>query len=404
MNQCIEYIFQEELHKKLFEDLKQIKNILEKKNYLNNNNFFLIEKYIYDFSHQKSGLIKQIINLMLEAESKASGSFYEILTNLIKNNFDIKFDVSNIKSTLTIEDIQDLFVFNNIENHTIKSMLFDAVKTAGFNGKIIVERSNDMMLEKSNGCTFFVSNIDTKFFGKYQKIRVCLIDGFIESVAEINQLFESFHASQETLLLFYRGAAEEVLQTISVNWSRNTLKVIPILVPFDLKGMNMLNDLAIACCTDVVSSLKGQLISTIKHEMCTVVDYVEVFGNKIMISKKGNKNNIQQHVNNLTKKRNDSIDDVADLYNERIKMLSTNLVICRVKDDIFYLQNRQKIDKFLRSYKNLIDDGWVEVDGKKMLKTTANIAQSYLLIIKNQIDNIGCVLNLVDIKGKNDRA
>jgi len=61
-------------------------------------------------------------------------------------------------------------------------------------------------------------------------------------------------------------------------------------------------------------------------------------------------------------------------------------------DDIFYLSNRQKIDKFLRSYRNFISNGVIEVNGQKMLTSTAKEIISFVPVIYERLNELGCVL------------
>jgi FtsZ-binding cell division protein ZapB len=187
--------------------------------------------------------------------------------------------------------------------------------------------------------------------------------------------------------------SDDVINTLVVNWKRGTLKAVPIIVPFDLMGINMLNDISVVCNCDVVSSLKGQIISAIKYTDIAYVDSIDVSNNKISITNKNNQQNVKLHIESLRNKRNELIDDIAHLYDERIKSLLGSMVIVNLSDDILYLRDRQRIDNVLRAFSQMLEFGIAELDSKeKILVSTVKTVNDYLPIIKNRLNELGVII------------
>jgi hypothetical protein len=401
---CSEYAFQYEIQKDLIDLFKQIKILVSEENILQTKSFSQIENLLVSYkekSNIKNVLYKYVINLAIEAEIKSAGAFIEVFKFLQNYIFDQKslnlmqetIDLHQNKKT-NLKDLEWLLEYFKFDLK-LKTILFDTISLSGFNGKILVEKGNDKfktIIEKINGFVFDLPMKDTKYFGNYANPRLIMIDGFVENVSEIHVLLEKSSESKECLIVFHRGMSDDVLNTLSVNWNRGTLRVVPVQVPYDLEGMNTLNDLAVISLSDVVSSLKGQLISSIRYEDLTSVDRLEITNNKIILINKKCDKQVKTHVQELLNKRSKVHDEIVSFYDKRIKTLSSNLVTIKLCDDIFYLSNRQKIDKFLRSYRNFISSGVIEFNDQKMLTATAQEIVNFVPVIYERLNEIGCVL------------
>ena len=71
----------------------------------------------------------------------------------------------------------------------------------------------------------------------------------------------------------------------------------------------------------------------------------------------------------------EKVDDVAHLFDVRIKALSPNHVVIRLSDDKDFVTAAQSIDYALRAVKSLVDHGSIIVGGKQTLTTTAIAAE-----------------------------
>jgi hypothetical protein len=163
--------------------------------------------------------------------------------------------------------------------------------------------------------------------------KVICIDGFIESVAEVNGLFEQIAESKQFCFLFVRGMSDEVKHTIKVNFDRGLMKIIPYVVRFDFDGINTLVDLATICGNDVISSHRGDLISAIKISEHKNVDRIDVSQKNVVIYNRSTRGSVARHVSNLSAKRFDVNPHLSDMLEQRIRTLVNNTVFLRIPND-----------------------------------------------------------------------
>ena len=104
--------------------------------------------------------------------------------------------------------------------------------------------------------------------------KVLCVDGIVESMSEIHNIVDSSFKEGQSAVLFARGFNDDVINTLAVNHSRGKLNVIPVVIPYDMMGVNQLVDVAVCSGCDVVSSIKGELISTVKWEDLVEVDRI----------------------------------------------------------------------------------------------------------------------------------
>ena len=256
----------------------------------------------------------------------------------------------------TRSDLED--IIRQVSHGSVLDMIWDAINLAGFGGKIVVERAaTKQHVEKLQGYVFDVIPV-INAFGKFKNVRVACVDGIIESVSEIHHLLHEAAESKEACALFVRGLSDDVKNTLAVNFDRGSLSVVPFIVPFDIHGVNVLNDICVASGTDLVSSLKGDLISSMRFCDLQCVTSIDVTRQGISILNSRTSNSVSQHVAMIIKKRDENNDDdIRNLFDQRIKSLSSGHVVIRLKDDHNYVRNAQTIDYSLRAIRAAIEHG-----------------------------------------------
>ena len=310
-------------------------------------------------------LTQKIYEMMLAhatyAEKISSGGFLLCLNRICDYYVADKKSVSMIeslnpdKSTL-LAIIDD---FSKNVSHEIKSSIKTAINYAGLSGKIVVERSQSEFLsvELKRGYTF---NVQPSFQAnsKFESPRIFCIDGYVESVSELEHIFSSVFDSKESAILFTRGLSNDIVHTLKVNYDRHTLSIIPVVVNFDLSGINTINDIAIVCGCDLVSSNKGELISQIKLETSPKIQSITFNKTNVVIINKSTNKSVSSHVSMLRNKRSESDSpDVHKLIDDRIRTLTSNHVIVRIPDDKDFVRNSQMIDYVLRATRSALDYG-----------------------------------------------
>jgi len=351
----------------------------------------------FKFESELDRLIFQtIITYALKAEQFAPFGFVRtidyLLTKFIHNRNIIETN-NSISSKAKKSHIID--VIKHISKSTfVTEVALRAIELAGHYGKVLVEKtqSDVVSVELVRGYTFSVIPSWNMKLLRLVSPRVICIDGFIESVSEINSLLESAAENKETVLLFTRGISEEVKHTLKVNNDRGTLNVYSYITETDLSGLNTLKDIATVCCGDVVSSFKGELISTISLATLPIINEATLYSNKIVIKNMCSNNNVKLLVKELNEKKKEKVDDVVELINKRIKSLSPNHVVIRLIDDIDFVINSQKIDYILRSIKSLIEHGVTIIDNNILLTATELAAQKCANECYLYLQDLSCVI------------
>lgn len=280
------------------------------------------------------------------------------------------------------------------------SMLLQACTLTGHSGQIYVDSTpaTENSVELTNGYTFefgiepnFCASSKTQEWKEYGA-KPIIIDGIIETVGEINRVLEYCHNEKSACIIFARGFSEEVLGTLAVNKARETLNVIPVLVPFDLEGINSLVDLAVICEVDVVSSIKGDAVSAIDPYELKEVDYINAALGKITITNVQTELAVKNHSMNIAKrKENTSIDDKKNLLNKRIKSLSSVCTNIRIAGEGLSQENlKTRIQHGINMFKHICRFGCITLENVESVGDTC--------ILETIEDLRGCGINTVSSK------
>tara|TARA_B100000676_G_scaffold296433_1_gene336790 strand:+ start:220 stop:1665 length:1446 start_codon:yes stop_codon:yes gene_type:complete len=132
--------------------------------------------------------------------------------------------------------------------------------------------------------------------------KIVCIDGICESMSELHNIIDTSFQTGQSVVIFARGFHDDVTNTLAVNHAKGMLNVIPITVPYDLMGVNQLVDIAVCCKTDVVSSLKGELISTIEWENLKEIDQIKIVPGNTVIRNPSSKKRADRHRASIQKK------------------------------------------------------------------------------------------------------
>lgn len=314
------------------------------------------------------GGFDMFIEKLLEKLSHATNGNHGSTPKVIPN--DLVGPGAAVPTDLDVSWVLERYLMG-VPNRT-REMLFKALDLAGFAGRIIVEKTLARpSIELVRGYSFDQQPA-WPMSVRLEKPRVVCIDGFIETVSELHRLLTDASEAREPVLVFVRGMSDDVKNTLRVNYDRGSLRVVPVIVKFDVQGINAINDIAVATGSHLVSSHAGDLISNIKLSDASRIDEAIVYPTKVAVTNTGSRRAVETHVAFLRKKRLDEkIDDVALLFDMRIKSLSPNHVVIRMTDDKDYVTASQAIDYALRAVKALVDHGTIVINGQKTLTVTA---------------------------------
>jgi len=229
-----------------------------------------------------------------------------------------------------------------IKDPLASHIITNACNIVGHSGQLYIDKEygNQTTVELTSGYTFpygppaeYSSGTRLNVW-KEVNVKIVIIDGIIETVGEIHNMLQYFHEQKRAGIIVCRGMGEEILGTLIANKNRGTLNIIPIIVPYDLEGINSLVDIATTCSTDIVSSIKGDLISSIVHDDIATVDKVTITAGRLIISNDKALYGVRRHVQNILQQKKDAdISDKKDLFDKRTKALSSTCVHIRLSTD-----------------------------------------------------------------------
>lgn len=352
-------------------------------------------------------ILESILNSAISAESQSPTAFSlcvkivnDILTDRARGQ--VEFDyVKSLNDSLnagvkfpTGSDVRTMamkFLTGDVAN--MHDLFLSTVDLAGADGTVMIERSpHRETVELVVGYVFdLVPAINVSV--KLLDARVIIIDGFIESVSEIHRLLEDAAQTKEPVAVFVRGMSPDVQHTLAVNYTRGSLRVVPIIVPFDVEGINTLKDIAVIAGSDVISSNKGDLISGLRLDSSVRVEKITVYKDKIIFANSATSSAVSTHIRSLQKLREDKdVEALGKLYDKRIKALSPRHVIVRLRDDLEFIRRSQALDYAFRGVRSLRDYGTIEfntpVSNGSELTMTAHAAVKYSLSFVKLITNV----------------
>ena len=217
------------------------------------------------------------------------------------------------------------------------------------NTKINIKKSSNFQtfIEETEGYTFSCRHLLKSNYYSLNFARVACIDGYIENVSQIHVLLSEISDSKNPCLIFCRGMSEDVLYTIKVNNDRQTICVIPFLVPFDIENVNTLVDIAVVSGTDILSSNKGEIISSLCLQKTGKIDHVRIQNDEIVIKNFHTRQRIREH-SDFIKKTIEERSDIEDVLSKRLRSLNASCIDVCIPDDINFFSDSQQLDEGIR--------------------------------------------------------
>lgn len=326
-----------------------------------------LEKKIYEM----------VISAAVAAEKHAPGSAILLLQ---------QFVAENTKEAATTNVLHTKHSILKQLNHLSKKNIAIA--------ETIIELasgSSSIILKKSTNGNFFIEMYEGYVFSAnclidirpctIKNVAVSLIDGYVENVSEIHHLLTSLAESQQKCLIFCRGMSSDVSHTIKVNNDRGIMSVYPYQIPFDIDGINTLVDIATVVGCDVTSSLKGDLISSIKAEQLLKVSGCSLQKDKVTFSNASTKKSVNSHIKNIREKMENN-PDLSETLQKRVRSLSASCLEIGIPNDINYASNSMELDEAIRHIMAAASRGMQKEE----------VVKKYLESLNETISNLGCMV------------
>lgn len=240
------------------------------------------------------------------------------------------------------------------------------VEQGGLDGRYTLEigKTDYPVVESTLGFNFAISGpLDNMGNWRKQDTKVIVIDGVIQFVHEIHHVLEAAASQKFPLLIVARGFGEDVVQTLRVNRHRRTVDCLPITVPVEIDTLNTPKDISIICNADMISTAKGELISSVNLSSSPTVQEINYRPGQLTISNRATDTAVKIHVKQLAEARFVSNGEVRRLYDDRIKSLSPNHTLVklpRTYDALTVKSEAQMVANGLRLIRALHEGGVVE--------------------------------------------
>lgn len=381
---------------------------------IKNKKSLFISKHIYnslltlDYSHEIFNKIIKREFLELERSNPEGGIiFLKFISSFLQNldktsNQDLISILSTFldllkenykETTKEISFVQIKKIIHDfIDDPKILKIIEETIKVAGSQSKIFVEASK---INKSCIEIFDAFNFNLETYGflfdqnlKWEKSnpRVLVVDGIIASVSEIDSVLVGAAEKKEPLVIFAKDFENEILTTIHTNNLKSIFDIFLVKVPIMIETLNVINDVAVACNTDIISTLKGNILSILKFDNLPKVEQISCFKNNISIKNTKSRQRATISVKELIKARDNQTDEMLiKLLNNRIKSLSSSFATIKIASPSSQekLLNIEKIDKTLRLFNSLIKFG--VLDNKKLMENIEKNIKSKILfgIVEN---------------------
>lgn len=358
---------------------------------------------------------KLFIQNFLIAEQKVKGSgivsvyflCLKILNEKTATVKDLKHSSRACASWEALESVKEIL------DHDFATMFCSVIKEIGIFGTISIMRTMKAtpVLEINSGHHFSVG-IDPSFPVekiRYDEAKLVAVDGAIVDVSEIDYLLQDLSRDMTPCVIIARSFSSDILNTLSVNYRRGTLKVIPISVSDSISNVNVIGDVSVGAGADLISADTGKRINSFRLDDCTTISNVIMDSRKFVFdSKPSQKIAVQSRIESINKKIDFAIwddkmsaEDVRVAYSHRIDSLSSNSIKLWVPGDENYLNYVKKNFKFgidyISSFANTgkISSSKVVSDSTLPEILPAGVIESALAVSESIFDSItgvgGCV-------------
>lgn len=249
-----------------------------------------------------------------------------------------------------------------------------SIKHCSSNASIQVTKGSTKSLVKSvRGYKFhiqlpelFVTTIGKQSERLFAVSKTIVVDGFIESMSEIDGIVQSSYETKTPLVIVARGFSPDVINTLAVNYANGHLASVPIIVPFDELGVNIINDIAVVLKANIVSSTKGELISSRSWDELGSVTGIRICfsAGTITVLDDSHKDSIAAQRKFLrTQRKEAESDSLRDLYDKRLSCLMGEGIVVELGDDLGDLVGiyTDRVNSHIRNYRSGAKWGIIDV-------------------------------------------
>jgi len=275
------------------------------------------------------------------------------------------------------------------------------LESCGSNGTIqVVAGPGSSSIVRSKGYKFpvtfpeiFVSSASASGSKRMTRAKIMCVDGIIEEMSEIDGVVSESYSRKSPLVIFARGFSADVQNTLGVNYCRRHLQVIPVSVTYDEMGVHLMSDICSVCDASLVSSEKGETITSRKWSDLNEVDQISVSFSQGAVTIENEKTSaLVRSTRKILREERIRQDTaiVSEILDRRLMCLLGQGSIVTIGTDCGDLSGiyRDRISTSIRTFKSCARYGMVNVSQISIAVEDQRI-KSGLLTLSQFFDTIG---------------
>ena len=283
-----------------------------------------------------------------------------------------------------IEQVATVSANNDQE---IGKLIADAMKKVSKDGVITIEeaKSRDTTISVVEGMQFDKGYLSPYFVTDTEKMEcvmdtplILIYDKKISNIKEFLPILEPAVQTGRPLLVIAEDVDSDALTTLVVNRLRSQLKICAVKAPgFGDRRKAMLEDIAVLTGGVVISEEKGLKLEQATIEMLGSAEKVTISkDNTTIVGGKGEKNNIQDRVNQIKNEiKNSTSDYDKEKLQERLAKLSGGVAVLYVgaASEVEMKEKKDRVDDALCATRAAIEEGTVVGGGVALIRAIDSI-------------------------------
>ncbi|MBI2252815.1 MAG: chaperonin GroEL [Armatimonadetes bacterium] len=281
---------------------------------------------------------------------------------------------SPVETKEVIEEVASIAANND---HTIGTLIAEAMEKVGKDGVITVEESKTLAttLEHVEGMQFDKGYISPYFVTDPDRMEAVLNDPYIlisekkiSAVADILPLLEKVVQLQRPLVIIAEDMEGEALATLVVNKLRGTFNCVAVKAPgFGDRRKEMLKDIAILTKGEVITDELGVKLEKVTVDMLGQAAKIKVDKeNTTIIEGKGKKSEINARIEQIRRQIKESDSDFdKEKLQERLAKLVGGVALIRVgaATETELKEKKHRMEDALSATRAAVEEGIVPGGG-----------------------------------------
>ncbi|MBO5584766.1 MAG: chaperonin GroEL [Bacteroidaceae bacterium] len=283
-----------------------------------------------------------------------------------------------------IEQVATVSANNDQE---IGKLIADAMKKVSKDGVITIEEAKGrettigvvegMQFDRGYLSPYFVTNTE-KMECEMENPLILIYDKKISNLQEFLPILNPAAQTGRPILVIAEDVESEALTTLVVNRLRAQLKICAVKAPgFGDRRKAMLEDIAVLTGGVVISEEKGLKLEQATIEMLGSAEKVTITkDNTTIVGGKGDKQNIQDRVNQIKNEiKNSTSDYDKEKLQERLAKLSGGVAVLYVgaASEVEMKEKKDRVDDALCATRAAIEEGIVPGGGVALIRSIESL-------------------------------